>query len=114
MGIANTMVMSVFERTREIGVLRALGWRRGQVLALIEMEAATLGLGGGLLGIALGWSALRVLEALPQTASFVSASLPWPLLLEAMGIAVLAGLIAGAVPAWHAGQLSPVDALGHD
>lgn len=114
MGIANTMVMSVFERTREIGILRALGWRRGQVLTLIELEAAVLGLGGGALGIALGWCALHLLAVLPQTASFVSSSLQWPLLVQALGIAVVAGLIAGALPAWRAGQLSPIDALRHD
>jgi len=114
LGIANTMAMSVFERTREIGILRALGWKRWQVLAHIEIEAVTLGLGGGLLGIALGWCALRVLAALPQTASFFAASLHWPLLAKAVGIAVFAGLVAGALPAWRAGQLSPVDALRHD
>jgi putative ABC transport system permease protein len=114
LGIANTMAMSVFERTREIGILRALGWRRWQVLAHIEIEAVVLGLAGGLLGIALGWCALCVLAALPETASFFAASLDWRLLVEAMGIAMLAGLIAGALPAWRAGQLSPVDALRHD
>jgi putative ABC transport system permease protein len=114
LGIANTMAMSVFERTREIGILRALGWNRWQVLAHIEIEAVTLGLGGGCLGIALGWCALRVLAALPRTASLVSASLHWQLLTEAIGIAGFAGLIAGALPAWRAGHLSPVDALRHD
>ncbi|WP_035356915.1 ABC transporter permease [Edaphobacter aggregans] len=114
LGIANTMAMSVFERTREIGILRALGWNRWQVLAHIEIEAVTLGLGGGFLGIALGWCALQVLAALPRTASLVSASLHWQLLAEAVGIAVFAGLIAGALPALRAGQLSPVDALRHD
>jgi putative ABC transport system permease protein len=114
LGIANTMAMSVFERTREIGILRALGWKRWQVLAHIEFEAVTLGLGGGFLGIAFGWCTLRLLATLPQTASLISASLHWPLLIQALGIAVLAGLIAGALPAWRAGQLSPVDALRHD
>ncbi len=114
LGIANTMVMSVFERTKEIGILRAMGWKRWQILALIQFEAAALGLGGGFLGIALGWSALRVLSSLPQTGSLVSASVQWPLLAEAVGIAVLAGLIAGAVPAWRAGKLSPMEALRHD
>lgn len=114
LSIANTMAMSVFERTREIGILRALGWRRWQILVLIQLEAAILGLGGGFLGIALGWTALRVLAAMPQTASIVSASVRWPLLAQAMGIAILAGLIAGAFPAWRAGRLTPVDALGHD
>ena len=113
-GIANTMAMSVLERTREIGILRALGWKRSQILALIELEAAALGLGGGFLGIALGWCALNVLAALPQTAGFVSTSLHWLLLAQGIGIAVLAGLIAGALPAWRAGKLSPVDALRYE
>jgi hypothetical protein len=52
LGIANTMAMSVFERTREIGILRALGWKRRQVMILIQLEASVLGLGGGFLGIA--------------------------------------------------------------
>jgi len=114
LGIANTMAMSVFERTREIGVLRALGWKRGQVLILIQLEAVILGLGGGFLGLGVGWCALTLLAALPQTASIVSASFPLPLLVEALGIAVLAGLIAGALPAWRGAQLSPVEALRHD
>jgi putative ABC transport system permease protein len=114
LGIANTMVMSVFERTKEIGILRAMGWKRWQILALIQFEAAGLGLGGGFLGIALGWGALRILSALPETGSLVSASVPWPLLVQAMVIALLAGLVAGAVPAWRAAKLSPMEALRHD
>ena len=114
LGIANTMVMSVFERTQEIGTLRSMGWKRGQILLLIEFEAAILGLGGGVFGLLLGWGSLRVLASLPQTATFVSDSLEWPLLVQAMVIALVAGLIAGAVPAWRAGKLSPVDALRHD
>jgi putative ABC transport system permease protein len=114
LGIANTMAMSVFERTREIGVLRALGWKRWQVLSLIQLEAAALGLGGGLLGIALGYGALRVLAHLPETATIVSATVPLPLLAEALGIAIVAGLAAGALPAWRGAKLSPVEALRHD
>jgi putative ABC transport system permease protein len=114
LGIANTMAMSVFERTREIGILRALGWKRWQVLILILLEAVVLGIGGGLLGILVGWGALRVLAVLPQTASIVSASFPRSLLPEALGIAVLAGLAAGAIPAWRGARLSPVEALRHD
>ncbi len=114
LGIANTMAMSVFERTREIGILRALGWKQWQVLAHIEVEAALLGLGGGVLGIGLGWCALCVLAALPQTASFFVATLQWPVLVKALAIAILAGLLAGVLPAWRAGKLSPVDALRCD
>jgi putative ABC transport system permease protein len=114
LGIANTMAMSVFERTREIGILRALGWKRWQVLVLIQLEAVVLGLGGGFLGIGVGWGALRLLSALPQTASIVSASFSLPLMIEALGVALLAGLIAGALPAWRGARLSPVEALRHD
>ncbi|MGA2673742.1 MAG: FtsX-like permease family protein [Terracidiphilus sp.] len=114
LGIANTMAMSVFERTREIGILRALGWKRWRVVLLIQTEAAVLGLVGGILGIAVGWGALRLLATLPQTESIVSASFPVLLLAEALGIAVLAGLVAGVLPAWRGARLSPVEALRHD
>jgi putative ABC transport system permease protein len=114
LGIANTMAMSVYERTREIGILRALGWNRVQVLMLIQLEAAILGLGGGFAGIVFGWCALHLLATLPQTASIISTSLPVLLLAEALGIAVLAGLIAGALPAWRAAKLSPIEALRYD
>ena len=114
LGIANTMAMSVFERTREIGILRALGWKSWRILLLIQIEAAALGLVGGVVGIVAGWGALRLLSTLPQTASIVSADFPLLLLLEALGVAILAGLLAGVVPAWRGAHLSPVEALRHD
>jgi putative ABC transport system permease protein len=114
LGIVNTMAMSVFERTREIGVLRALGWRSWSILLLIETEATVLGFVGGILGIGIGWGALRILSTLPQTATIVSASVDPMHLLEALGIAVVSGLVAGAIPAWRGAHLSPVEALRHD
>jgi putative ABC transport system permease protein len=114
LGIANTMTMSVFERTREIGILRALGWKRWRVLVLIQTEAAVLGLAGGVVGLGVGFGALHLLAALPQTASIASATFPPLLLAEALGIAVLAGLLAGALPAWRGAHLAPVEALRHE
>jgi len=114
LGIANTMAMSVFERTREIGILRSLGWKRWRDVLLIQPVATVLGFAGGLLGIGLGWGLLRMLSTLPQTASIVSAAVSPLHLLEALGIAVLSGLAAGAIPAWHGAHLSPVEALRHD
>src|SRR6185312_9185987 len=58
-GVLNTMMMAVFERTGEIGVLRALGWRRVRVLSLIMGESLTLGLAGSLLGVLLGFAGVR-------------------------------------------------------
>jgi putative ABC transport system permease protein len=114
LGIANTMAMSVFERTREIGILRALGWKGGHVILLILSEAMALGLVGGLLGIAVGWGGLRILAALPQTASVASASVSPLHLLEALLIAIASGILAGAYPAWRGAHLSPVEALRYE
>ena len=114
LGIANTMAMSVFERTREIGILRALGWKRWRILLLIEFEATALAFIGGIFGIALGWGTLHVLSTLPQTATIVSADFPPMLFLESLGVALLVGLAAGAIPAYRGARLSPVEALRHD
>jgi putative ABC transport system permease protein len=73
-----------------------------------------LGFGGGFLGIGFGWGVLRLLSALPQTASIVSPSLSPFYLFQALGIAVVSGLVAGAFPAWRGAHLSPVEALRHD
>ncbi|MGD0630307.1 MAG: ABC transporter permease [Terracidiphilus sp.] len=114
LGIANTMAMSVFERTREIGILRAIGWKAWRVMLLIQVEATVLGFVGGFIGIALGWGALHLLSTMPQTASIASTSLSWVHFVEALAISVLSGLIAGAYPAWRGAHLSPVEALRHD
>jgi putative ABC transport system permease protein len=114
LGIANTMAMSVFERTEEIGVLRAMGWSRHRVMFLILMEAAALGAAGGATGMLLGWAALHVLATLPQTASIVSTALPLMTFLDGLLMAVLVGVLAGAVPAWRGARLSPVEALRHE
>ncbi len=114
LGIANTMAMSVFERTREIGILRALGWKGRHVILLILTEASVLGLAGGLLGIAVGWGALHLLATLPQTASVVPVSVSPFHLLESLFIAIASGLAAGAYPAWRGARLSPVEALRYE
>lgn len=114
LGIANTMAMSVFERTKEIGVLRAMGWSRRRVMALILAEAGALGLAGGAVGVLLGWGALSILGALPQTASIASTTLPVATLLEGLLMATVVGIAAGSVPAWRGAQLSPVEALRHE
>jgi putative ABC transport system permease protein len=114
LGIANTMAMSVFERTREIGILRAIGWKSWRVLMLIQTEAVVLGFVGGILGIGVGWLTLHLLSLLPETNAFVSTTLSPSHLLQSLAISVVSGLIAGAYPAWRAAHLSPVEALRHD
>lgn len=114
LGIANTMAMSVFERTKDIGVLRALGWKRWRIMKLILIESAVLGFFGGILGLIGGWIALKILSTLPMTAALASATIPVTHAVEAVGIAVLIGLAAGFMPAYRGARLSPVEALRHD
>jgi putative ABC transport system permease protein len=73
-----------------------------------------LGFAGGLLGIGVGWGALRLLSTLPQTASVVSASVSPLYLLESLLLAIAAGLLAGAYPAWRGARLSPMEALRYE
>jgi putative ABC transport system permease protein len=114
LGIANTVAMSVFERTKEIGVLRALGWRCSRITRLILLEASILGLVGGVVGLAVGWGTLWVLASIRATANVAPASIPLLHSVEALAIALTIGLVAGFVPAWRGGRLSPVEALRHE
>lgn len=114
LGITNTMAMSVFERTKEIGVLRAIGWKRHRIMRLILLEAAVLGLVGGVCGLLFGWIALQILARIPQTSSIGFASIRWDQSLETLVIAVLIGLLSGFVPAWRGAKLSPVEALRYE
>ena len=97
--------------------MRRAGCRRVVVVSYptrVVAEASVLGLVGGVVGILFGWGALHLLAALPQTASIVSTTLDPLQIIEALAIAVLSGLIAGAYPAWRGAHLSPVEALRHD
>ncbi len=114
LGMMNTMVMAIFERTREIGVLRAIGWRRGQVLALILGESLLLSLVGGLAGVALGVAATRALGSSPAVSSLLQGRFTPQLILQAMLTALILGTIGGLYPAWRASRLSPLEALRYE
>jgi putative ABC transport system permease protein len=107
-GILTIMTIAVAERTSEIGLLRALGARRGQVLALFLGEAMLLSALGGFLGLALGAGTAQLLQlafaALPVHT-------PWSYVVLAEAIAVAIGLLAGVMPALRAARLDPVEAL---
>lgn len=110
----NTMLMSVYERTREIGVLRALGWRRSRVLLMILGEALALSLVGGALGIALGVGLMQAAAQIPAVASLLQTSYTPGLFVQAMAVAVLLGAMGGLYPAWRAAQLQPVEAMRYE
>jgi putative ABC transport system permease protein len=107
-GIMNVMLVSVAERTREIGLLKALGAGRGQILAAFLAEAVLLSSAGGLLGLAVGWAAVRVLVAVFP--ALPASPPPWAVA-SAFSLSVAVGAVFGVLPARRATRLDPVVAL---
>ncbi|GMR19236.1 MAG: ABC transporter permease [Patescibacteria group bacterium] len=112
--VLNTMVMSIFERIREIGVLRAVGWTRTRVLAMILGESAILGILGFLIGSFLGVVAVFVLTSLPAVRGFISFSLDPAVFLSAFEIGFATGVLGGIFPALKALKITPLEALGYE
>ena len=109
-GIMNIMLASVTERTREIGIRRALGAKRGDITVQFLVEAVTLTMVGGLLGIALGLVTPVLIEKFLGFPGVLTASMLW----LPFGVAVLVGLLSGIYPATRAAMLDPIDALRHE
>ncbi|HWB10607.1 MAG TPA: ABC transporter permease [Pirellulales bacterium] len=113
-GTLNTMVMSVFERVHEIGLMRAIGWRRSRIVQMIMSESLVLALVGALAGTIVALVGTRVLSQLPLYARVVSGDVEPGIVLQGVAIAVLVGLFGGLYPAWRAAGLLPTEALRHE
>ena len=111
LGVMNTMLMSVLERTREIGVLRALGWKQGMVLGMIMRESLLLGVFGGIAGILVAFLLGMSLRVIPVYGIILTTVWEWDLLIRALSISLLLGLAGGLYPALRATRLQPVEAL---
>ncbi len=110
-GIMNIMLVSVTERTREIGLRKAVGARRGDILWQFLIEAVTLAVLGGLIGIGFGALGAQVVSALIE--DFHSVIAPEAVLL-ATTVSAIVGLASGLYPAWRASRLNPIDALRYE
>lgn len=121
-GIANTMIMAVYERTKEIGILKAVGAAPGQIRVLFVVEAALIGLMGGVAGTVLGWLLGKLLNWLilvimrwqeinVEGTFFI---VTWWLVAGAVAFGMLVGLLAGLYPAARAARLAPLEALRYE
>ncbi len=114
LGVMNTMLMAVVERTREIGVLRALGWRRRAVLKMIMKEAFLLGLLGGAAGIGVAFVMVGSIKLLPSVGDVFNVVWEWSVFNRAIGVALALALVGGIYPAFRATRMLPVEALRYE
>lgn len=118
-GVMNTMIMAVFERTREIGILRAVGWRRQRVLNLILGEAFLISSLAVIVGTVMGVTAVKLILLMPLQSfeavkAFVSPAYTPELFLQALLIAFIVGLLGGLYPAYRASKIQPQEALRYE
>ena len=114
LSVINTMAMSVAERTREIGIKRAIGGSRGRIIRSLVAEAGLIGLIGGLLGLGLGALVVVLANEAGRESGTVLFELTPGTALFALAFSTILGMIAGIIPAWSAARLDPVAALRYE
>jgi putative ABC transport system permease protein len=114
LGIVNTLALSVFERTHELGLMRAVGMSRRQTRRMIRGESVVIALVGGLVGTAIGlvwgWAFTAALE----TQGISEVSIPLGQLAVFVGLSMVAGVVAAVLPAWRASRLDVLNAIATD
>ena len=114
-GIMNIMLVSVTERIREIGLRKAVGAKRRDILIQFLIEAATLGLCGGAVGVLVGWGIVKIISSIATNLGFpFAARLPGDAIILAVGVSVFVGLVSGLYPALRAARLDPIESLRHE
>ena len=113
-GVMNTMIMSVFERTREIGILRAVGWSGRRIVRMVISESLLLCLVAAVMGLALGWLAAQGVARIPAVQSYLEPAYSADIIIRALVVAIGVALAGAAYPALRAARLLPVEALRHE
>ena len=113
-GVMNTMIMSVFERTREIGILRAVGWRGSRILRLVVYESLFLCFIAACVGVGLGILASRAVLLVPAVSTFLVPTYTLDIFIRALAVGVVVALMGAVYPAVRAVRLSPMEALRHE
>ncbi len=116
-GIMNTMYTAVLERTKEIGIMKAIGAKNSDILLLFLIESGILGLIGGVIGVILGMTLSKSVELIAAQyigSPLIKASFSLTLILGALAFSVIVGSISGVFPAIQASKLKPVDALRYE
>ncbi len=113
-GVMNTMLMAVLERTREVGTLRALGWRRRAILWLILRESVVLSVVGGVVGVLIALGLAAVISSIPTWGDAFRFSWEPGVFISSLSIALALGLAGGLYPAFRATRMQPVEALRYE
>lgn len=114
LSVINTMAMSVAERTREIGIKRAIGASRTRIMRELVSEAAVIGLVGGTIGLALGAIVVVIANEVGRASGTILFQLTPSTAIFALVFSTVLGSLAGVAPAWNAAHLDPVDALRYE
>ncbi len=120
LGIINTLIMAIYERTREIGVMKAVGASKGTIRWLFTVEAGSIGFWGGVVGVVIAWIAGQVINVIAHLTflkdykGFNISAFPLWLILAVIALSTGVALVAGLLPANRAARLDPIEALRYE